>query len=75
MVNQGGGESAWELYDMKADPGEKQDLAKSLPAVVKKMSAVYDDWWKQVLPSMENENAVPPTVAPYVELYEKQFGK
>ena len=75
MVNQGGGAQAWELYDMKADPAESTDLAKKLPAVVKKMSAVYDAWWQQVLPAMENEDAVPPAIAPYVAMYEKQFDK
>ena len=75
MVNQGEGEAAWELYDMKADPGETKNLSTQLPAMVKKMSAVYDKWWNEVLPALENENAEPPKVAPYLELYQKQFGK
>ena len=75
MVNQGEGAAAWELYDMKADPGETKNLSTHLPAIVKKMSAVYEKWWNEVLPALENENAEPPKVAPYLELYQKQFGK
>ena len=74
LVNQGGGVAAWELYDMKTDPGEKENIAAKFPDVVKTMNAAYDKWWDEVFPSLENENAVPPKIAPYVELYEKQFG-
>ena len=31
-------------------------------------------WWNNVLPALENEVAVPLKVAPYVEMYRKQFG-
>ena len=74
LVNPGGDESTWELYDMKADPGEKENIAAKNPGVVKKMSAAYGKWWDEVMPAFENENAVPPKIAPYVELYRKQFG-
>ena len=71
MVNMG---KAWELYDLTVDRGEKSDVAPQHPDVVKEMSAVYDRWWDEIFPLLENENAVPPAVAPYFELYEKQFG-
>ena len=41
---------------------------------MKPMLAAYDRWWMDVLPCLENENAVPPAVAPYTEMYRKQFG-
>ena len=54
----------WELYDLKTDPGEKNDIAAEHPDVVKRMDAAYDQWWAEVFPCLENEDAVPPKVAP-----------
>ena len=71
LVNMG---SAWELYDLQTDRGEARNIAAEKPDVVKEMSAVYDRWWDGVFPLLENENAVPPAVPPYFELYQKQFG-
>jgi arylsulfatase A-like enzyme len=70
MVNMGSG---WELYDLQNDPGEKTDVLAKFPADAKKLSDAYDKWWDEVLPLLENEDAVPPAVPPYVELYQKQF--
>jgi arylsulfatase A-like enzyme len=70
MVNMG---SAWELYDLATDRGEQRDVAAQNPAVVKQLSAAYDKWWDEILPLLENENAVPPATPPYHELFEKQF--
>jgi arylsulfatase A-like enzyme len=70
----GGGEAKWELYDLKADPGETKDVAAEHPDAVKAMSAAYDKWWDEVLPCLENEDAVGPAVNPFKELYWKQFG-
>jgi hypothetical protein len=74
MVNMDKGAGGWELYDLKSDPGEKTDLAAQSPAIVKRMNAAYDAWWGEILPCLENVNAVPPAVAPYKELFRKQFG-
>ena len=75
LISTGGGESpAWELYDLKADYGEKHNLAAKRPAIAKELSDDYDRWWQEVLPCMENENAVGPSVNPFKELYRKQFG-
>ena len=71
MVNMGQG---WELFDLQNDPGEKTDVRGRFPAVAKKLSDAYDKWWDEVLPLLENEDAIPPTVPPYVELYQKQSG-
>jgi arylsulfatase len=70
----GGGGAKWELYDLKQDPGETKDVAAEHPEIVKEMAAAYDKWWDEVLPCLENENAVGPAVNPFKELYWKQFG-
>lgn len=67
-------EKKWELYDLSVDKGEKTDIAAANPAIVKKMDAAYDKWWNEVLPHLENEDATPPAIPPYQELYRKQFG-
>ena len=72
MVNMGNG---WELYDLPNDLGETTDVRAKFPADAKKLNDAYDKWWDEVLPLLENENATPPTVPPYVELYQKQFGR
>ncbi|WP_339731960.1 arylsulfatase [uncultured Gimesia sp.] len=38
----------WSLYDMLADPGQKNDVAKMNPKVVKELSAAYADWYQDV---------------------------
>ena len=38
------------------------------------LDAAYDRWWEQVLPLMENEDAVGLKVNPFKEQYWKQFG-
>lgn len=39
-----GARGAWELYDMIHDRTEMNDLAARNPAVVEKMSAMWDAW-------------------------------
>lgn len=70
----GGTEPAWELFDLPADPGEKNDVAAQHPDVVARLGANYDEWWKQVRPGMINENAIGPKLNPFAEAYWKQFG-
>jgi arylsulfatase A-like enzyme len=65
----------WQLFDVKADPGEKTDVADKHPEVVREMDAAYDKWWDAVQPGLVNEDAVGPKVNPFKELYETQFGK
>jgi len=63
-----------ELYDLKNDPAERQNVIGDHPEVVSTMRAAYDRWWAEVLPALENENAVGPKVNPFKEAYWKQFG-
>ncbi len=44
------------------------------PDIVEKMRKAYDQWWEEVLPAMENEDAVGPKVNPFKERYWRQFG-
>ena len=74
MVNMNHGREGWGLYDLRADPGEQTDIAARSPKVVAELNTAYDRWWDEVLPDMENEDAVPPEVPPYHELYRRQFG-
>ncbi|HUC84911.1 MAG TPA: hypothetical protein VL970_06950, partial [Candidatus Acidoferrales bacterium] len=48
---------AWELYDMKADRTELNNLAGTRPEKVKELSELYDEWAKRC-------NVVPPDQLP-----------
>jgi len=64
-----------ELYDLKADPGEKTNVIAQHPGVVAKLRATYDQWWSDVQPLLVNENVTDaPSINPFQELYYKQFG-
>jgi arylsulfatase len=68
------GKKQWQLFDVKADPSEKTDVAARHPEVVQELDAAYDKWWVSVQPSLVSEGAVGPKVNPFKELYDKQFG-
>ena len=40
-----------ELYDIKADPGQKKNIAKDHPEQVEKMRAFYEAWWTELKPT------------------------
>ena len=63
-----------ELYDLKADPGEKTNVIADHPEVAKKLRAAYDQWWQETRPLMVNENVTVPRINPFQELYFAQFG-
>ena len=37
-----------ELYDIKADPGQKTDMAGEHPDVVQKLRSDYESWWTDI---------------------------
>lgn len=39
----------WQLFDLSKDPFEKVDLATKQPGQLKKMTSLFDAWWKEVL--------------------------
>ena len=63
-----------ELYDLRADPGEKTNVITQHPEVVATLRAAYDQWWSDVQPLLVNEDAAAPKLNPLKELYWKQFG-
>ncbi len=74
LVNTSRQGEKWELHDLKADPGERNNLATERPEVVRELKAAYDRWWEETQPYLVNEDAVGPKVNPFKELYWKQFG-
>ncbi len=63
-----------ELFDILADPGETTNVIDQYPQQVAVMRKAYDQWWSEILPCLENEDAVGPEVNPFKALYWKQFG-
>ncbi|MFM8471646.1 MAG: arylsulfatase [Limisphaerales bacterium] len=70
----GGAQPKWQLYDVKADPGQQTDVAAQHPEVVKQLAAAYDQWWSDCQPLLVNEKVLGPKLNPFAELYWKQFG-
>ena len=68
-----GPQKRWELYDVEADPGERTHISDRHPDVIRELEAAYDRWWEQVVPLMENEDAVGPEVNPFRRQYWNQF--
>lgn len=64
-----------ELYDISADPGEKNDVAASYPETVSQLSQSYDQWWLSTIPLMINEGLplVQPEDQPLSKRYDKQL--
>lgn len=63
-----------ELYDLKNDPGERNNVIAGHPDVVARFRKAYDGWWAETAPLLVNEDAVGPKINPMKEIYWKQFG-
>ena len=74
LINVKNSPKTWELYDVAADPGEQNDLAKQHPNVVAHLAGEYDRWWRSVQPDLVNENVPVPAANPFKVAYERQFG-
>ena len=61
------------LYDMKKDPAQTQNVSEEYPQVVKSMRNAYEEFWEETRPLMVNENVPMSPTRPYHELYEKQL--
>jgi arylsulfatase len=70
------GEKDWQLFDLKQDPDQSDDIAARQPDVVEQLSTAYDQWWAEVLPDLENEDAykTAPNINPFKQDYWNQFG-
>jgi arylsulfatase len=75
VSNRLGDAPAWQLFDLQADYGEKQDIAAEHPKIVKELSDHYEQWWREVRPCMENENLDGPKENPFVTLFRQQYGE
>jgi arylsulfatase A-like enzyme len=74
-ANGGAAKTGWQLFDVKADPGETKDISAEKPEVVKQMLATYDAWWDSLAGQIDlNEKAVGPKLNPFAEEYWAQFG-
>jgi arylsulfatase len=69
------GEKKWQLFDVKADPGEAKNIAADHADIVARLDAAYDAWWKSVRPQMVNEDAKQPAMNAFKEIYVQQFGE
>lgn len=47
-----------ELYEIKADPGQKNNIADSHPEVVADMRAFYDQWWAELEPTFSQTTEI-----------------
>jgi len=74
LVCDGDGTKNWQLFEIKTDPGESNDVASQHRDVVNALDAEYDRWWASLTAYLVNEDAVGPTLNPFKELYWKQFG-
>jgi len=47
-----------ELYDIKADPGQKKDVALQNSEVVARLTKFYDEWWADLEPSFSDDTEI-----------------
>ena len=47
-----------ELYDIKRDPSQKNNVYADHPQVVKRLSDFYEAWWADIEPSFSNATAI-----------------
>ena len=47
-----------ELYDIKEDPGQVNDVAGARPGVVARLKAFYEAWWADVEPTFKQVPAI-----------------
>lgn len=60
------------LYDISADPGQKNEVAATHSEVVKELSQNFDKWWESALPMMINEGLPKVENWPLEIRYQKQ---
>lgn len=47
-----------ELYRIKNDPGQQNNVASGHPQVVDRLTKFYDAWWTELLPTFSNDTAI-----------------
>lgn len=63
------------LYDMRTDPGQKENVFEDHPDVAEAMLAAFDSWWQETVPMMVNESAPLAPAKPFHELYHQQMAE
>jgi hypothetical protein len=59
---------------LKSDPAQKTNVLGQFPAIAQQFQKAYENWWRETLPYLVNENVPAPKVNPFKALYWKQFG-
>jgi arylsulfatase A len=49
LVNDGSG---WQLFDMQRDPEQKRDASADFPDEKRRLTAAYEQWWKEIKAEM-----------------------
>ena len=52
LVNVKNSPTAWELYDVAADPAEATNLAAAHPDIVRELRGAVDAWWNPFPPAV-----------------------
>lgn len=47
-----------QLYDIKQDPGQKNNIASQHPTVVARLTKFYEAWWEELLPTFKQDTAI-----------------
>ncbi len=47
-----------ELYDIKADPGQQDDVSERYPDVMKRLRDFYESWWTELEPTFADATAI-----------------
>ncbi|MBP88914.1 MAG: N-acetylgalactosamine-4-sulfatase [Planctomycetaceae bacterium] len=47
-----------ELYDIKADPGQKKNVTAEYPKIVERLTNFYDRWWAELEPTFKQDCAI-----------------
>ncbi len=58
MTNQWRLVNGKDLFDIRADPGQKTNLAKQHPAVVSRLAKFYEAWWQELVPTFGQPTAI-----------------
>ncbi|MBP6603545.1 MAG: arylsulfatase [Verrucomicrobiales bacterium] len=60
------------LYDMIADPGQTTNVIGEHPKIAAEMKAAFDQYWREAVPLMVNEDAPMSSSQPYPDWFNKQ---
>ena len=47
-----------ELYDIKADPGQRSNLAKNHPEKVNQLRSAHEMWWEEIAKGLEEYSPI-----------------